>query len=87
MRPGRDDGLGYPRDGLTARTWQDVAGAGINFATLPGEEFDAPGYFPGAGVILALRRGDGGSTADWPEVVTGKELPSVDFTEVRVQRY
>lgn len=59
--------------------------AGINFATLPEEEFDAPlGISTGAGVIFGATGGVmEAALRTVYEVVTGKELPSVDFTEVR----
>ncbi len=59
--------------------------AGINFATLPEEEFDAPlGISTGAGVIFGATGGvKEAALRTVYEVVTGKELPSVDFTEVR----
>lgn len=59
--------------------------AGINFKALPDEEFDAPlGCSTGAGVIFGASGGVmEAALRTAVETITGKELESVEFTDVR----
>lgn len=59
--------------------------AAIDFARLPAEEFDAPmGIATGAGVIFGATGGVmEAALRTVAEVVTGKELPSIEFHGVR----
>jgi NADP-reducing hydrogenase subunit HndD len=59
--------------------------AGINFLGLPDEEFDSPlGMSTGAAVIFGATGGVmEAALRTAVETLTGEELPSVDFTEVR----
>lgn len=86
------------RDEMTASGYPDVdvvlttrelgrmlREAGINFDVLPEEEFDAPlGLSTGAAVIFGATGGVmEAALRTVYEVVTQKELPSVDFNDVR----
>lgn len=89
---GRDDqdaaGEGIP-DVDVALTTRELAKmidrAGINFALLPDEEFDAPlGASTGAAVIFGATGGVmEAALRTAVEVLTGEELGSVEFKEVR----
>lgn len=59
--------------------------AGINFLSLPEEEFDSPlGMSTGASVIFGATGGVmEAALRTAVETLTGEELPSLDFTEVR----
>ncbi len=89
---GRDDQSAAGNDipdvdiALTTREFaRMVKRAGINFTTLPDEEFDAPlGISSGAGVIFGAAGGVMEAalrTAN--DVLTGKDNENVDFIEVR----
>ena len=87
---GRDDqsASGYP-DVDFALTTRELARmietAGINFNLLPDEEFDNPlGEGTGAGVIFGATGGVmEAALRTAVETLTGEELKSLDFTEVR----
>lgn len=87
---GRDDedGAGLP-DVDIAITTRELARmierAGIQFLALPDEQFDEPlGVSTGAGVIFGATGGVmEAALRTAVEELTGKELPNVDFTDVR----
>ena len=87
---GRDDenGAGVP-DVDYAITTRELARmidrAGIQFTTLPDEEFDAPlGLHTGAGVIFGATGGVmEAALRTAVETLTGENLPNVDFVDVR----
>ena len=87
---GRDDedGAGYP-DVDIALTTRELARmierAGIQFLALPDEKFDDPlGVSTGAGVIFGATGGVmEAALRTAVEELTGEELPSVDFNDVR----
>lgn len=59
--------------------------AGVDFANLPGEEFDAPlGISTGAGMIFGATGGvTEAALRTVAEIVTGKALDNIEFTDVR----
>ncbi len=87
---GRDDenAAGVP-DVDIALTTRELARmidrAGIQFTTLPDEEFDAPlGLHTGAGVIFGATGGVmEAALRTAVETLTGENLPNVDFVDVR----
>ena len=87
---GRDDenGAGVP-DVDFAITTRELARmidrAGIQFTSLPDEEFDAPlGLYTGAGVIFGATGGVmEAALRTAVETLTGENLPNVDFVDVR----
>ncbi len=87
---GRDDenGAGVP-DVDYAITTRELARmidrAGIQFTSLPDEEFDAPlGLYTGAGVIFGATGGVmEAALRTAVETLTGENLPNVDFVDVR----
>ena len=87
---GRDDenGAGYPDVDYSLTTRElarMIKRAGITFNTLPDEGFDHPlGESTGAAVIFGATGGVmEAALRTAVETLTGKELESVDFTEVR----
>ena len=87
---GREDesGAGYPDVDYSLTTRElarMIKRAGITFNTLPDEGFDDPlGESTGAGVIFGATGGVmEAALRTAVETLTGKELESVDFTEVR----
>lgn len=87
---GRDDenGAGYPDVDYVLTTRElgrMIESAGINFALLPDEECDAPlGQGTGAAVIFGATGGVmEAALRTAAEVITGKELDSPEFKEVR----
>ncbi len=87
---GRDDedGAGYPDVdiALTTREFaRMIERAGIQFLALPDEKFDDPlGVSTGAGVIFGATGGVmEAALRTAVEELTGEELPSVDFNDVR----
>lgn len=83
-----ENGAGYPDVDYVLTTRElgrMIRAAGIDWDSLPEEEFDLPlGLGSGAGVIFGATGGVmEAALRTAVETLTGEELPNVDFTEVR----